>query len=118
VEDFAFATAELAGGATMQLSCSWKLPAGCDAVIEASFYGTEGGATLRNVNGSFMEFEGYRMRGTRREPLSAPDEPWFGQAAVDWTRRLSLGQKFDPAAQHLVQVARVLDSIYGQGELT
>ena len=46
VEDYAVATLELATGAVVQLACSWRLQAGCDAVISAAFYGTEGGARL------------------------------------------------------------------------
>src|SRR5207302_11136649 len=56
VEDYAVARLELAGGAVAEIACSWKLPAGQDAVIAASFYGTAGGAELRNVNGSFYDF--------------------------------------------------------------
>jgi predicted dehydrogenase len=43
VEDYAVATLELSNGTAVQLACSWRLQAGCDAVIGASFYGTEGG---------------------------------------------------------------------------
>src|SRR5205085_4278362 len=50
-EDYAAARLDLANGTIVNLSCSWHLQAGCDAVIEASFYGTHGGATMRNVNG-------------------------------------------------------------------
>ena len=47
------------------------LQAGCDAVIAATFYGTEGGAAFRNVDGSFFDFvAGYR--GTAR---GGADEP-------------------------------------------
>jgi hypothetical protein len=44
---------ELEGGTAVQLACSWRLQAGTDAIITAAFYGTEGGAALRNVGGSF-----------------------------------------------------------------
>src|SRR4028118_532775 len=51
VEDYAVATVELDTGAVVQLACSWRLQAGCDAVISAAFYGTEGGAGLGQRNG-------------------------------------------------------------------
>src|SRR2546421_668784 len=38
VEDYAVATLNLATGATVRLACSWKLPAGCDAIISGSFF--------------------------------------------------------------------------------
>ncbi|RAK61392.1 gfo/Idh/MocA family oxidoreductase [Phenylobacterium hankyongense] len=114
VEDYAVATLELATGAVVRLACSWRLQAGCDAVISASFYGTEGGAALKNLGGSFYDFTAERYRGTARETLASPPDAWGGRAAADWARRLAAGERFDPAAQRLVDVARVLDRIYGR----
>ncbi|RDI60227.1 Gfo/Idh/MocA family protein [Microvirga subterranea] len=114
VEDYALATVELETGTAVQLACSWRLQAGCDAMISAAFYGTEGGAALRNVNGSFYDFVAERYRGTARENLSNPPDEWGGRAAADWARRLAAGQRFDPAAERLVDVAGVLDRIYGR----
>jgi predicted dehydrogenase len=112
IEDFAVAEIVLATGTVIRLACSWRAHAGRDADIAAQFYGTAGGAALRNVGGSFYDFTADRYRGTAAEPLSAPPEEWGGRAAVDWARRLADGQCFDPAADHLVTVSRVLDSIY------
>lgn len=114
VEDYAVATVELETGAVVQLACSWRLQAGCDAMISVTFYGTQGGASLRNVNGSFYDFTAERYRGTSRETLTTPPDEWGGRAAADWASRLAAGERFDPAAEKLVDVARVLDRIYGR----
>jgi predicted dehydrogenase len=114
VEDYAVATLELEMGAVVQLACSWRLQAGCDAIISAAFYGTKGGAALRNVNGSFYDFLAERYNGTARETLAMPPDAWGGRAAVDWAMRLAAGERFDPAAERLVNVARVVDQIYGR----
>lgn len=114
VEDYAIADIDLSNGAVAQLACSWKLQAGYDAIIEASFYGTQGGAALRNVNGSFYDFTVERYRGTSRETLSAPPDEWGGRAAVDWARRLASSERFDPEIEELVTVATTLDKIYGR----
>jgi predicted dehydrogenase len=114
VEDYAVATLELGTGPAVQLACSWRLQAGCDAVISASFYGTEGGAALRNVGGSFYDFTAERYRGTAREILASPPDAWGGRAAADWATRLAAGARFDPAAERLIDVSRVLDRIYGR----
>lgn len=113
VEDYAVATLRLANGATVRIACSWRLPAGCDAVIAAEIYGTEGGAAFRNVDGSFYDFRAEHFRGTAREVLSTPPDDWGGRAAADWAARLAAGARFDPASAQLVTVARVLDRIYG-----
>jgi predicted dehydrogenase len=114
VEDYAVATVELETGALVQLACSWKLQAGRDAMISATFYGTQGGVSLRNVNGSFYDFTAERYWGTSRETITTPPDEWGGRAAADWASRLAAGERFDPAAEELVTVARVLDRIYGR----
>ena len=114
VEDYAVATLELATGTVVRLACSWRLHAGRDAVISAAFHGTAGGAALHNVDGSFYDFTAERYRGTAREPLATPPDEWGGRAAADWALRLAAGERFDPAAERLVDVARVLDRIYGR----
>lgn len=112
VEDYAVAQLTLAGGASVRLACSWRLQAGQDAVIAADFYGTGGGASLRNVGGSFYDFTAERFRGTARETLMSPPDAWGGRAAADWARRLAEGARFDPAADQLVRVAAAVDAIY------
>jgi predicted dehydrogenase len=114
VEDYGLATLELATGTVVQLACSWRLQAGRDAIISAAFYGTEGGARLANVAGSFYDFKAERYRGTARETLIGPPDAWGGRAAADFATRLAAGERFDAAAEQLVDVARVLDQIYGR----
>ena len=114
VEDYAAATLELETGTAVQLACSWRLQAGRDAIIAASFYGTGGGASLRNVGGSFYDFTAERYRGTQKETLASPPDEWGGRAAADWATRLADGARFDPEAERLVQVSQVLDRIYGR----
>jgi predicted dehydrogenase len=115
VEDYAVATLTLESGTAVRLACSWRLQAGRDAVIEAAFYGTNGGAALRNVNGSFYDFTAERFRGTARETLAEGSEEWGGRAAADWAQRLAGGARFGEDAAELIAVSRVLDRIYAAG---
>jgi predicted dehydrogenase len=112
VEDYAVASFTLAGGTAVRLTCSWRLHAGQDAQIEAAFYGTQGGAALRNVGGSFYDFQAEHFIGTERHVLATPPEEWGGRAAAAWATRLRANPRFDPAADELVAVSRVLDRIY------
>ena len=114
VEELALAELDL-GGATVRLACSWRLPAGRECVIEASFYGTEGGASLRNVNGSFYDLRADRHRGTESEPLAGPGDEWGGRAAAEWARRLAAGARYDAEVEQAVSVAQLLDAIYREG---
>lgn len=116
VEDFAIATLELATGCVVRIACSWHLPAGTDAVIAATFYGTAGGASFGNVNGSFFDFEAQRLRGTHSETIVSPPDDWSGQAIIAWARELSRGGRFDAeSSSRLLEVTRVLDAIYEAG---
>lgn len=115
VEDFALGTLVLQSGAVVQLACSWKLHAGLDADIEASFYGSKGGASLTNVDGSFYRFKAERFRSTTREALgSGPEDDWSwgSRAVLEWADRIKYDRRFDPPAEHFVTVASVLDSLY------
>lgn len=112
VEDYAVAQLVLETGLVARLACSWRLNAGQDAVIEASFYGDTGGAALRNIGGSFYDFEARRFHGTRAELLVSPPDDWGGRVAADWARQLARDRGFDPAAARLADVARVVDMIY------
>ena len=114
VEDYAVASLGLENGSIVRIACSWNLPAGREAVIESTFFGTKGGACFRNVNGSFYDFVAERFHGTAREVLAAPPDEWGGRAAVSWVRQLRNGQRFDPAAEKLIDVAAALDSVYGR----
>lgn len=113
VEDYAVARVDLASGAVVTLACSWYLDAGRDAVIEAAFYGTSGAVVLRNVEGSFYDFRADLNRGTSREVLALPPDEWGGRAAVRWAAQLAGGTRFEEM-EHVVEVARVLDRIYGR----
>jgi predicted dehydrogenase len=99
----------------VHLACSWNLPAGTDAVIRASFYGTDGGVEVRNVGGSFYDFTCERFTGTQRETLAMPPDAWPGRAAVEWAERLARGERFDAVeARDHVRVAEIVDRIYGR----
>ncbi|MFP3546765.1 Gfo/Idh/MocA family oxidoreductase [Rhizobium sp. SIMBA_035] len=118
VEDYALATLQLASGTVVRLACSWGLNAGCDCVIDASFYGSKGGAAIRNLNGSFYDFYADHLVGTQRRRLVDPPDDWGGRAAIDWARRLAAGARFDKAAEHLAEVSRAMDMIYQSGSIS
>jgi predicted dehydrogenase len=114
VEDYAIVLMELENEVSAQLSCSWNLQAGCEAVIEASFYGTQGGVSLKNINGSFYDFVASRYWGTKTEVLVQPPDNWGGRALVNWIEKLSASSDFNPEANHFISSAEVLDRIYGR----
>jgi predicted dehydrogenase len=115
VEDYALAELKLANGVTARIACSWNLNAGRDAVIEASVYGTSGGAQMRNVGGSFFDFSADLFNGRNSEPIASPPDDWGGRAAVEWVRKLAAGKRFAGTTTGLLETAGTLDRLYGRG---
>jgi predicted dehydrogenase len=114
VEDYATATMTLATGTVVRLTCSWHLHAGRDAVIEADFYGTEGGASLKNLDGSFLDFAAWHHTKTTTRQLAEPESAWPGGATLEWANKLAGGARFDAAAHNFTKVSAVLDRIYAR----
>lgn len=114
VEDYATASIDLQTGTHLQLSCSWNLPAGQPAIIQAAFYGTRGGVAFKNIQGSFYDFVAEHYNGTQTEVLCLPPDDWSGRAGVAWARQLAAGGRYQSQAEEFVKVAAVLDKIYGR----
>jgi predicted dehydrogenase len=114
VEDYATAEVHLVTGTSVRIACSWNLAIGADAEIAARFYGTRGGAAFRNVNGSFYDFEALRFSGTQTGSVVTPPDDWGGRAAVAWAAHLARNRGFDPEVEQAVDVAAVIDSVYGR----
>jgi len=114
VEDYAAATLVLANGVHVRIACSWNLNAGRDAVIEASFYGTRGGAQMRNQAGSFFDFSADLFKGRNTERIASPPDDWSGRAAVEWVRKLAAGERFSGSTTGLLDTAGTLDRLYGR----
>ncbi len=112
VEDYATAQFTVNDNAAAQLTCSWNLSAGKDAIIEASFYGEKGGIAFRNRDGSFYDFVSEKYTGTSAQILTEPPDSWPGKAAVRWSNKLAENNRYDPETMTYVKVSRTLDLIY------
>ncbi len=115
LEDHASATLRFPDGGTARIACSWNLHAGRDAVIAVDLHGTEGGLSLRNVGGSFTDFEAHLHQRTDTTLIAAPPDDWGGRTAVAWARALAAGQGFDSAARRFVTLSETLDRLYRAG---
>jgi predicted dehydrogenase len=113
-EDLVMAEIAYASGLDVHLSCSWRASTGRGAIIGCRLYGTQGGAAIRNVGGSFYDFEVELCRAAESRLLAGPPDSWPGRALVDWTRRVSEGEGCPADVAHLVTTARVIDRIYGR----
>jgi predicted dehydrogenase len=111
VEDFARAELGLSCGTAVALECSWNAHAGRDAVISATFWGSEGSFAWQNVDGSFFDFETHHFKGTQATCIQHGPETWNSAAAVDWSKRLAQSNRFDPEIEPALAVASVLDRI-------
>jgi predicted dehydrogenase len=114
-EDFASVMMLTDNNININLQCSWNLPAGKDAVIEAKFYGTSGGAAFLNSNGSFYEFRAEKYLGTETELLFDDTDEWSGRAGLVWAQDVINGKGYDPkSAEEFIKTAEIIDKIYGR----
>ncbi len=112
VEDYAEAHLKADTGLNIRLACSWKLPLGKDAEIRVNVFGTEGGASCYNVNGSFYDFQCDRYHHTQRETLISPPDNWGGRAIQAWATKLAAGSGYDSSADDFLHSAALLERIY------
>ena len=113
VDDYAEAGFTL-NDTCLRLCCSWNLHAGCDAAIQANFYGTRGSIALRNVNGSFYDFDIFHCLRTASHRLGGYPDDWGGRALIDWVEQLNYSSAYDPQVEQVLKVAQVIDRIYGR----
>lgn len=114
VETYATGEVKLANGVHARIACSWNLSAGRDAEIVASFYGTSGGASMHNENGSFFNFSAELFHGRSSESIASPPDDWGGRVAAEWVRKLASGEHFEGSTKGLFESSRVLDRLYGR----
>ncbi|RPI16717.1 MAG: gfo/Idh/MocA family oxidoreductase [Ignavibacteriae bacterium] len=114
IEDYAAVSIDLINDVSVNLSCSWNSSIGQDAVIEATFTGTTGRVSMKNVNGSFYDFSTVLYNGTHKEIIFSDYDDWSGMAVVDWAKRISCGEGFDSGANEFIITAEVIDRIYGR----
>jgi predicted dehydrogenase len=114
LEDLAYADFCQSNGAHMRIACSWHAHTGRDAVIEMRICGSEGGATWRNIEGSFYDFELEVHRGTSREKLGGYPDAWGDRALRAWIDRLAHDRCWDPQAAEYLHTAKLIDAVYGR----
>lgn len=112
IDDFATTRIRLETDALVDVDVSWNAHAGADCVYRVGVFGTQGGAELRNVDGSFYEFELEHYRGRSGELLSRESRDWLGRAILVWVQRLADDPGFDPAVGRSIVVAETVDAIY------
>ncbi|MBF6568226.1 MAG: Gfo/Idh/MocA family oxidoreductase [Candidatus Binataceae bacterium] len=111
VEDYAMICFD-AGNSQVNVACSWNQPTGGDALISVIVRGTLGAAELRNINGSFYDFEAVHYFKHERRILAQPPDEWGGRALLSWVSRLSLGNCFDQSVYRLIRVSEIVDAAY------
>jgi predicted dehydrogenase len=114
VEDYAAGSFDLVDGTNVRIACSWNLSCGTDAVIRATFHGTEGSAEMRNEKPSYSNFTAELFKGRERRMLASPPDDWPGRAAAEWVEKLARGEGFTSSTEGLLESARVLDRVYGR----
>jgi predicted dehydrogenase len=112
VEDYADATIELESGVIIRTACSWKISAGCDAVIKWFFYGSKGTLCVKNSNGSFYDFTTEQYNWTSKKVLKCESKEWCQKAIREWAKKVYENNQFDESVKEYKIISMILDSIY------
>ncbi|GFE83908.1 oxidoreductase [Steroidobacter agaridevorans] len=112
LEDLAYAEFIQANGAIVRLCCSWYAHIGQPAQIRMEIAGTRGGASWRNVDGSFYDFDVHLFHGTEREQLGTSRDDWGTRALRAWLRQLQVSKRFDAEAENIVRSAALIEEVY------
>ncbi|GFE91359.1 Gfo/Idh/MocA family protein [Steroidobacter agaridevorans] len=112
LEDLAYAEFIQANGAIVRLCCSWYAHIGQPAQIRMEIAGTRGGASWRNVDGSFYDFDVHLFHGTEREQLGTSRDDWGTRALRAWLRQLHVSKRFDAEAENIVRSAALIEEVY------
>lgn len=96
----------------LRLTTSWHAHAGRDCDFRVTFHGTREAAELRNVGGSFYDFELVRRRGRREEVVVTDSKKWMSRALLAWIDRLAEDDRYDPSVEVNLATAQVVDQVY------
>jgi hypothetical protein len=66
------------------------------------------------VNGSFFDFVAESYQGRNRQTLAEPPDAWGGRAIINWVRQLQQSPNYRSEIESLIEVAAILDQIYGR----
>jgi predicted dehydrogenase len=113
VDDFAVLELELEGMTTVSVAVSWNAHLGRDCALRATAFGTAGGASFRNVDGTLSDFELERALGHGGEVVTREGREALGRALLQWIDRLGEHPGFDPEVGQAVLVSEVIDAVYG-----
>ncbi|HET9947941.1 MAG TPA: Gfo/Idh/MocA family oxidoreductase [Longimicrobiales bacterium] len=103
---------ELDPGLHARVTASWHAHAGRDCDFRLTLHGTRSSAELRNVAGSFYDFELARWTG-RSERIAVRDSrAWMDRAILAWVRDLAAGKGYDASIETSLRVAEVVDLVY------
>jgi predicted dehydrogenase len=97
----------------VRLTSSWHAHAGRDCDFRLTLHGTHAAAELRNVAGSFYDFELAIKTGRSEEVLERESREWMPRGLLAWIERLAASPRYDVSAEVSLATAGVIDRVYG-----
>jgi predicted dehydrogenase len=117
IDGFSAAEVTLDSGARSRIAASWHAHAGRDCIFRVVVHGSDGSAEIRNVDGSFYDFELCLRRGRSEEIVVRDSRDWMDRGIVAWARDVVRDPGYDSSADGNVEVARVVDRVYGRDSM-
>jgi predicted dehydrogenase len=114
IDGFTAVDFRLARGPRRRIMTSWQAHTGRDCEFRLALHGSRGAGEIRNVGGSFFDFELVHKTGRSEQTLAAESREWMDRGIVAWARRLSQSRSYDAAAEVNRRIAQVVDAVYGR----
>jgi predicted dehydrogenase len=111
-EDFAQIHFETEDHISASVACSWNLHAGCDAIIKICVHGTHGSLEMKNINGSFYNFETRFNKKTESTHLCSENGEWGSRAIKQWVDDIVNTKYSEIELNRLIQIADLIENIY------
>ena len=114
IDQFAGLEMRLDPDLRVRLTSSWHAHSGRDCDFRVTLHGTHAAAELRNVAGSFYDFELALRNGRSERVLERDSREWMPRALLSWIEQLAEDPGYDPAAEISLATAEVIDRVYGR----
>lgn len=114
IDGFAEVEGIMAHGPRFRVGASWNAHAGRDCDLRLTFHGTDASAEIRNLDGSFFDFELLLRSGRAEERVVLDRRRWMDRPLLDWVEGLGRGDGFDRGTRSNLAVARLLERVYAR----
>lgn len=105
------------GDVHVRAVASWHAHTGRDCAFRVTVHGADAAAEVRNIDGSFYDFERVTRRGRSETIEGQEGRAWMDRGIIAWAKAIATDACWEPSAMRYLDVARVIDRVYGRDDV-